>query len=206
MSDPSFCFDYELPRELVAQEPLRNRIDARLMIVDRGRQTIEHYHIRDLPELLKASDRLVLNDTKVIPAQLAGKRIPTGGRWQGLYLETTADGHWKLLCKSRGRMKPGDAIALVDVEGRPGVKLWMIEPLEEGPVAGPSGVRRTGGSTARAVGPRAAAAVHSRRTDGRRRRDELSDGVRARARCRRRADRGSAFQQGAVEDAWRSGA
>jgi S-adenosylmethionine:tRNA ribosyltransferase-isomerase len=132
MSDPSFCFDYQLPRELVAQEPLRNRIDARLMIVDRGRQAIEHYHIRDLPELLQASDRLVLNDTKVIPAQLAGTRIPTGGRWQGLYLETTADGHWKLLCKSRGRMKPGDSITLVDVEGRPGVKLWMIEPLEEG--------------------------------------------------------------------------
>ena len=105
-----FCFDYELPRELVAQEPLRNRVDARLMVVDRRRQTIEHYHVRDLPELLKAGDRLVLNDTKVIPAQLAGKRIPTGGRWQGLYLETTADGHWKLLCKSRGRMKPGDSI------------------------------------------------------------------------------------------------
>src|SRR5262249_20074823 len=50
----------------------------------------------------------------------------------GLYLGSTADGHWKLLCKSRGRMKLGDAVMLVDIEGRPGVKLWMIEPLTEG--------------------------------------------------------------------------
>jgi S-adenosylmethionine:tRNA ribosyltransferase-isomerase len=132
MSDESSPFDYELPRELVAQEPLRNRVDARLMLVDRGRQAIEHYHIRDLPELLGAGDRLVLNDTKVIPAQLVGKKIPNEGRWQGLYLETTAEGHWKLLCKSRGRMKPGDAVMLVDVEGRPSLKLWLVEPLTEG--------------------------------------------------------------------------
>ena len=132
MSNESFCFDYELPRELVAQEPLRNRVDARLMVVDRGRQSIEHYHVRDLPELLPAGDRLVLNDTKVIPAQLVGQRVPTGGRWQGLYLQTTTEGHWKILCKSRGRMKPGDAVMLVDVEGRPGVKLWLLEPLAEG--------------------------------------------------------------------------
>ncbi len=132
MPDDSFCFDYELPRELVAQEPLRNRIDARLMVVDRGQESIEHRYIRDLPELLTAGDRLVLNDTKVIPAQLVGRRVPTGGRWQGLYLESTPEGHWKLLCKSRGRLKPGDAIELVDVEGRPAVKLWMLEPLAEG--------------------------------------------------------------------------
>jgi len=132
MPDDSFCFDYELPRELVAQEPLRNRIDARLMVVDRGRESIEHRYVRDLPELLTAGDRLVLNDTKVIPAQLVGRRVPTGGRWQGLYLETTSEGHWKLLCKSRGRLKPGDLIELVDVEGRPSAKLWMLEPLDEG--------------------------------------------------------------------------
>jgi S-adenosylmethionine:tRNA ribosyltransferase-isomerase len=132
MSNDSFLFDYELPRELVAQEPLRNRVDARLMVVDRTRQAIEHYHIRDLPELLRAGDRLVLNDTKVIPAHLVGRRFPTGGRWQGLYLETTSEGHWKLLCKSRGRMKPGDSVELVDVEGRPGIKLWLLEPLPEG--------------------------------------------------------------------------
>jgi S-adenosylmethionine:tRNA ribosyltransferase-isomerase len=132
MADDSELFDYELPRQLVAQEPLRNRIDARLMVVDRARQEIEHHHIRDLPELLRKGDRLVLNDTKVIPAQLVGKRVPTGGRWQGLYLRTTDEGHWALLCKSRGRMKSGDLIQLVDADGRQGVRLRMIEPLAEG--------------------------------------------------------------------------
>jgi len=132
MSNASAWFNYELPRELVAQEPLRNRIDARLLVVDRARQSIEHYHVRDLPNLLPSGDRLVLNNTKVIPAHLVGKRVPTGGRWEGLYLQTTAEGHWKLLCKSRGRMKPGDAAMLVDTEGRAGVKLWLIESLPDG--------------------------------------------------------------------------
>jgi S-adenosylmethionine:tRNA ribosyltransferase-isomerase len=132
MSTASDFFDYELPRELVAQEPLRHRADARLMVVDRARDEIEHHHVRDLPYLLPGGDRLVLNDTKVIPAQLVGQRIPSGGRWQGLYLESTPEGHWKMLCKSRGKLRPGDTVMLVDVEGRPGVKLWLVEPLAEG--------------------------------------------------------------------------
>jgi S-adenosylmethionine:tRNA ribosyltransferase-isomerase len=132
MADPTHWFDYELPRELVAQEPLRRRIDARLLVVDRQRQEIEHRHVRDLPYLLSSGDRLVLNDTRVIPAQLAGNRVQTGGRWQGLYIETTSEGHWRILCKTRGHLRPGDAIMLVDREGRPGAKLWLIERLEEG--------------------------------------------------------------------------
>ena len=132
MSDNSFCFDYELPRELVAQEPLRHRVDARLMVIDRQRAKVEHYHVRDLPYLLPAGDRLVLNDTKVIPARLVGRRVPTGGRCEALFLHETADRHWELLCKARGRLRAGDAIMLVDGEGRPGIKLWLLEPLDGG--------------------------------------------------------------------------
>jgi S-adenosylmethionine:tRNA ribosyltransferase-isomerase len=88
--------------------------------------------VRDLPYLLASGDRLVLNDTKVIPAQLAGRRVTTGGRWQGLFLQATQEGHWLILCKSRGRLAPGDAIMLVDSQGRPGTKLWLIESLPEG--------------------------------------------------------------------------
>jgi S-adenosylmethionine:tRNA ribosyltransferase-isomerase len=102
------------------------------MVVDRRRQAIEHHHVRDLPHLLPEGDRLVLNDTKVIRAQLAGVRAQTGGRWQGLFLETTPDGHWRILCKTRGRLAPGEAISLRDREGRPSVKLWLIERLDEG--------------------------------------------------------------------------
>jgi S-adenosylmethionine:tRNA ribosyltransferase-isomerase len=129
--DP-LLFDYEVPKRLVAQEPLRHRADARLMVVDRGRQEIEHHHVRDLPHLLPPGDRLVLNDTKVVPAQLAGRRSQTGGRWQGLFLETTPEGHWVILCKTRGRLIPGEAITLIDREGRPGTKLWLMDRLEEG--------------------------------------------------------------------------
>jgi S-adenosylmethionine:tRNA ribosyltransferase-isomerase len=125
-------FDYEVPKRLVAQEPLRQRADARLMLVDRRRQEIEHHHVRDLPYLVPAGDRLVLNDTKVIPAQLAGRRSQTGGRWQGLFLEATPEGHWQILCKTRGRLTAGEAVTLIDREGRPGAKLWLLERLEQG--------------------------------------------------------------------------
>jgi S-adenosylmethionine:tRNA ribosyltransferase-isomerase len=129
--DP-YLFDYELPRRLVAQEPLRNRPDARLLVVDRRQQQISHHHVRDLPHLLPAGDRLVLNDTKVVPAQLAGRRVKTGGRWQGLFLESTPEGHWRVLCKTRGRLAPGEAITTTDREGRHGVNLWMLEKLDGG--------------------------------------------------------------------------
>ncbi len=125
-------FDYELPPELVAQEPLRNRADARLMIVDRARGSIDHAHIRDLPEILRAQDRLVLNDTRVVPAQLRGQRIETGGRWQGLFLGQFPDGEWKLLCKTRGHLRAPEPVTLLDRDGRPAAKLWLVERLDDG--------------------------------------------------------------------------
>jgi S-adenosylmethionine:tRNA ribosyltransferase-isomerase len=124
--------DYDLPPELVAQEPLRNRADARLMIVDRARQTIDHAHIRDLPDYLGRGDRVVLNDTKVIPAQLRGKRTETGGRWQGLFLGLTPQGDWLLVCKTRGHLKEPEAVELLDREGRTAAKLWLVERLDDG--------------------------------------------------------------------------
>jgi len=124
--------DYHLPPELVAQEPLQNRADARLMVLDRARGTIEHAHIRDLPRLLLPGDRLVLNDTKVIPAQLRGLRTVTGGRWQGLFLAQTASGDWKIVCKTRGKIKPMEQVTLVDREGKEAAKLWLLEPIDDG--------------------------------------------------------------------------
>lgn len=131
MSDNPLLFDYELPRRLIAQEPLRNRADARLMLVDRQRQAIEHWHVRDLPELLRTGDRLVLNNTRVVPAQLSGRRELTGGRWQGLFLREE-EGFWRIVCKTRGRLAPGELVVLEDREGRPAAKLWLLERLEAG--------------------------------------------------------------------------
>jgi S-adenosylmethionine:tRNA ribosyltransferase-isomerase len=124
--------EYELPPELVAQEPLRNRVDARLMVVDRQREAVDHHHVRDLPRLLVPGDRLVLNDTRVIPAQLRGLRTQTGGRWQGLFLGLEGEGDWKLVCKTRGKLLPMESVTLLDRDGRETVKLWLLEQLADG--------------------------------------------------------------------------
>jgi len=132
MSPEEAAFAYDLPRDLIAQEPLRNRADARLMVVNRQRQSIDHFHVRDLPEILRPGDRLVLNNTRVVPARLAGTRTATGGAWQGLFLHTTSEGHWRILQKTRGSIKPGETVTLVDRNSRPRLKLWLLEKGEEG--------------------------------------------------------------------------
>ena len=132
MSPEEAAFDYDLPRELIAQEPLRNRSDARLMVVDRQRHSIDHFHVRDLPEILRAGDRLVLNNTRVVPARIVGTRTATGGAWQGLFLHTTDEGHWRILQKTRGHMKPGESVTVLDRNSRPTFKLWLLEKREGG--------------------------------------------------------------------------
>ncbi len=72
-------YDYDLPKELIAQQPLAVRSDSRLMIVDRQRQSIEHRFFRDLPDFLNEGDALVLNDSRVVPAKLTGYRKETRG-------------------------------------------------------------------------------------------------------------------------------
>jgi S-adenosylmethionine:tRNA ribosyltransferase-isomerase len=116
---------------------LASRADARLMVVDRRCGAIAHYHVRDLPRLLQPEDRLVLNNTKVLPAGLRGVRQRTGGRWQGLFLGQieSIDGKgtdWKLVCKTRGRLVEPEPIMLLDRDGRETVRLWLIERISGG--------------------------------------------------------------------------
>jgi S-adenosylmethionine:tRNA ribosyltransferase-isomerase len=79
-------FDYELPEHLIAQEPAANRDESRLLVVRRDSGALEHRAFRDLSEVLRPGDLLVLNDTKVIPARVIGRREQTGGKWEGLFL------------------------------------------------------------------------------------------------------------------------
>jgi len=125
-------YDYELPRELIAQHPLARRSDARLMVVDRAREEISHAYIRDLPELLKPSDCLVFNDTKVIPARLVGRRDRTGARWSGLFLGADEHGVWQVLSKTRGKLEPGEAIVVVSWDVRQTITLRLLTKLEGG--------------------------------------------------------------------------
>jgi S-adenosylmethionine:tRNA ribosyltransferase-isomerase len=103
-------FDYDLPPQLIAQEPLPERDQARLLVVRHKEGSLEHHTFRDLPDLLAAGDLLVLNDTRVLPARLLGHRARTGGRWEGLFLTTRSDGTWELLCQTRGRLTEGEVI------------------------------------------------------------------------------------------------
>ncbi len=125
-------YDYELPRELIAQRPLPQRVDARLLVVDRSTASWEHLYVRDLPEVLQAGDALVLNDTRVIPARLVGYRTRTGGRWEGLYLEHDNQGFWKILSKTRGKLAAGETVTLCNRQHQDVAQLQMCTRLEEG--------------------------------------------------------------------------
>jgi S-adenosylmethionine:tRNA ribosyltransferase-isomerase len=129
---PLADYDYELPRSLIAQHPPTRRSDARLLLVDRARQALEHYHIRDLPGLLRASDSLVLNDTRVIPARLVGYRASTRGRWEGLFLSADPQGNWRLLAKTRGKLEPGEHITLVNERMQDALSLRLLLKEEGG--------------------------------------------------------------------------
>ena len=126
-------YDFELPKQLIAQHPRSNRTDARLMLVDRRSGTIEHAHIRDLPEQLVAGDSLVLNNSRVIPAKMVGFRMTTRGRWQGLFLsEDPQTGVWEVLAKTRGKLVPGERIMIEDRHGREGMTLECVMKTEQG--------------------------------------------------------------------------
>jgi S-adenosylmethionine:tRNA ribosyltransferase-isomerase len=120
-------YDYTLPRDLIAQQPLPVRSDARLMIADRAAQSLSHRHIRDLPDLLRPRDCLVINDTRIVPAQLIGERDLTGGHWEGLFLSADAQGNWQLLCKSRGKLQPGESITAFSTDRQRSVRLKLVE-------------------------------------------------------------------------------
>lgn len=101
------AYDFELPPELIAQEPREDREDARMMVVDRSSGSLSHHKVRDLPAFLRSGDCLVLNDTRVIPARIYGHKERTGGGVELLLLEDMGDGEWEALCGSSRRPKIG---------------------------------------------------------------------------------------------------
>lgn len=125
-------YNYELPRELIAQQPLKARQDARLLVVNRQEESIEHAYVRDLPDYLAAGDALVLNDTRVIPARLVGRREQTGARWTGLFLSADEHGNWQVLGKTRGKLEAGEAIAIVSWDVRQELRLRLLANLGGG--------------------------------------------------------------------------
>jgi S-adenosylmethionine:tRNA ribosyltransferase-isomerase len=103
-------FDYRLPDDRIAQSPIEPR-DAARLLVDRGSETPEHRHVRDLPDLLHPGDLVVVNETKVIPARLALRRA-TGGAAEVLLLEPLDGARlvWEALVRPAKRLRPGEVL------------------------------------------------------------------------------------------------
>jgi len=118
-------YDYPLPEHLIAQAPLPYRADARLMVVDCADKSLSHKHIRDLAEVLRSGDCLVVNDTRVVPARLVGRRTATGGRWEGLFIDVDEHGLWRLLSKTRGKLLADETVTLLDARGTDDVRLRL---------------------------------------------------------------------------------
>lgn len=126
MSDADL-YDYDLPEELIAQQALERRADARLLVLRRVDGAIAHRHVRDLPEILAPGDLVVVNDTRVVPARLVGRRAATGGKWEGLFLQEEPGGAgWRILAQTRGRPEIGERIVLIDREGRESDSLALV--------------------------------------------------------------------------------
>ena len=107
-------FNYELPEELIAQDPLEKRSDSRLMVLDRKKNTITHRHFRDIGEYLNPGDCLVINDTKVIPARLLGVKPDTGAAVEVLLLRNHGDNVWEALVRPGKKMRPGAVVSFGD--------------------------------------------------------------------------------------------
>lgn len=107
-------FDYNLPEELIAQTPCRQRDHSRLMILNRKDKSISHKHFYDLKQYLKKGDTLVFNDTKVIPARLIGYRAKTGGKVEVFLLRRTEGSRWETLVKPGKKAQIGNIIEFSD--------------------------------------------------------------------------------------------
>ena len=107
-------FYYDLPEELIAQDPLEKRSDSRLMVVGREDGSIEHKHFYDIIDYLKPGDCLVINDTKVIPARLMGVKEGTGASIEVLLLKRKEEKVWETLVKPGKKMKVGAKVSFGD--------------------------------------------------------------------------------------------
>lgn len=107
-------FDYDLPKELIAQTPVEPRDASRLMVVERKSGAIQHRYFRDLPEFLRSGDALVVNDTRVMPARLLGHREKTGGAMEVLLLKRLSRDRWETLVKPGKKARPGERIIFGD--------------------------------------------------------------------------------------------
>lgn len=121
-------FDYELPKELIAQTPLKNRSESKLLVMDRVTGALEHKHFYDIIDYLNKGDAIVINDTKVIPARIIGVKEETGAIIELLLLKDEVGDTWECLAKPQKRLKVGTIITFGNGE----LKAKVRETREEG--------------------------------------------------------------------------
>ena len=121
-------FEYELPAELIAQEPLPERDASRLLVLPREQGEPQHRMMRELPALLRAGDVLVVNDARVIPARLRGRKEGTGGKVEVLLVEPLGGADWLALAQSSKPLRPGAGIEAH------GARLTVVEARGEGEI------------------------------------------------------------------------
>ena len=107
-------YDYDLPEELIAQDPLEDRSSSRLMVLDRQTGDVEHRHFTDILEYLHPGDCLVINNTKVIPARLFGVKEDTQAKIEVLLLKRKENDIWETLVKPGKKAKPGTKLVFGD--------------------------------------------------------------------------------------------
>ena len=104
-------FNYELPKELIAQTPLEKRDTSRLMTLDRKTGAWEHHHFYELPDFLYPGECLILNDSRVLPARLLGQRLPGGGACEVLLLIDRGEKTWECLVRPGRHMRQGSKLS-----------------------------------------------------------------------------------------------
>lgn len=109
-------FYYDLPKELIAQTPIEKRDASRLMTLDKTTGAWEHHHFYELPDFLTDKDCLILNDSRVLPARLLGRRLPGGGACEVLLLVDKGEGVWECLVRPGKKMRPGVQVSFGDGE------------------------------------------------------------------------------------------
>ena len=120
-------YNYELPEEFIAQTPLKNRTESKLMVLNKLTGAIEHRHFYDIIDYLEKDDCLVLNDTKVLPARIFGKKEDTGANIELLLLKNIEEDIWECLAKPAKRLHVGTTIIFSD-----NLRGIVCEKLEEG--------------------------------------------------------------------------
>ncbi len=121
-------FYYDLPQELIAQDPITDRAGSRLLVLNRQTGTYEHHVFRDIKQYLQPGDCLVLNNTKVIPARLLGIKEDTGANVEVLLLKRRENDIWETLVKPGKKMRPGAKLSFGDGL----LKAEVLEVVEEG--------------------------------------------------------------------------